>query len=80
MKPPGNPNAKLLYLLTGLLLVMVVTSASLIRANSRYERRNRALVLQNDSIIAVNIKLKQAVQPQAALPQNAAAVKSSRLP
>ena len=64
MKPPGNPNPRLLYLLTGLLLVTVISTASLIRSNSRYEHRNRELVLQNDSIIAVNIKLTQAVHQQ----------------
>lgn len=79
MKPRENLNAKLLYLLTGLLMVMVISTASLIRANTGYERRNRELVLQNDSIIAVNIKLTQAVEQQATLPKSAAAVKSSRL-
>ena len=75
MKAPGNQNAKLLYLLTGILLVTAVTTASLLRANSRYQRKNRELVLQNDSIIAVNIKLTQAVQQQATLPERPAAVK-----
>lgn len=79
MKPPGNLNAKLLYMLTGVLLIMAVTTASLIRANSRYEKKNRELVLQNDSIIAVNIKLTQAVQLQATLQKGAAAEKSSGL-
>jgi hypothetical protein len=80
MKPSGNLYAKLLYLLTAVLLVMMISMAWLLRTNSAYEKTNRALVLQNDSIIAVNIRLMQEAGQQAKRPQNAAAVKSHPLP
>jgi hypothetical protein len=45
------------FLLISLLVILLVMNAYLYRQNNNYRHQNRALILQNDSILSVNLEL-----------------------
>lgn len=52
----------ILLLVLVLAIVMLTTAGSYLYSQNRYYKKaNRELIIQNDSIISVNIKLKSAV-------------------
>jgi hypothetical protein len=53
------------FLTSALLMVtflLTVVSGCLYRQNRSYESRNRELIIQNDSILSVNIELSQFIR------------------
>lgn len=50
------------YLLTGIILTLLLISGCLYHQKKAFQQQNRELIIQNDSIIAVNIKLQNALQ------------------
>lgn len=42
----------------GIILILLVISARLYRENKVYESRNQRLIIQNDSVLSVNIELR----------------------
>ena len=44
-------------------LLLLALNFYLLYINSEYRRQNRALILQNDSILSVNLELKQGLSP-----------------
>jgi hypothetical protein len=53
----------------GLTIVAIAFSALLYHRNQLYLDTNRQLILQNDSIISVNIELQKALQHKTVLPR-----------
>ncbi|MFT3910445.1 MAG: hypothetical protein QM737_13555 [Ferruginibacter sp.] len=47
----------IVYLLSGLLVVLVFTTGYFYKQSKCYQKHNRELIIQNDSIIGVNINL-----------------------
>jgi len=58
MKPR---NIKLMLL--GAVVLLLAVNMYLLYQNSRYRHENRALILQNDSILSVNLELMNTVLP-----------------
>lgn len=50
--------------ITGLVLLFLI-NCYLLRQNNIYQVKNRALILQNDSLMAVTIELKRQIAPAA---------------
>lgn len=57
------------WLCAGLTVAATASTAVLYHRNELYLNTNRQLLLQNDSIMAVNIELQKALQHKAHLPQ-----------
>jgi predicted solute-binding protein len=53
---------RVLFLLLGLLVVVSFTSMFLYRENKSYQHQNQRLIILNDSILSVNIELKNQLQ------------------
>ena len=49
----------LLYLFIFLILVLGILSSCLYISNSSYQQENRSLIIQNDSILSININLNE---------------------
>ena len=56
-----------LYLVPMVVLVLVLCSGFLYKENREVRRINRELMVQNDSILSVNLELKNALSRKAAL-------------
>ena len=56
-----TPRAIKISLLFAVLLLLVL-NAYLLHTNNQYRQQNRTLILQNDSILSVNLELKQGQQ------------------
>ena len=48
-------------ILVCVMVLLVMVSASLFLQNKHYRQENRELIIQNDSIMSVNIELKSAL-------------------
>ncbi|HEY0354909.1 MAG TPA: hypothetical protein VGC29_01820 [Flavisolibacter sp.] len=56
------PKGSILLLILALAVVLLATAGSFLYSqNMYYKKANRELIIQNDSIISVNIKLKSAL-------------------
>lgn len=56
-----TPRTIKISLLFAVLLLLAV-NAYLLHSNNQYRQQNRTLILQNDSILSVNLELKQGRQ------------------
>lgn len=61
-KAAFKANWFLFVLLAGLTIIAIAFSGFLYHRNQIYLTNNRQLILQNDSIMSVNIELKKALQ------------------
>jgi hypothetical protein len=55
------------YMLVTLVAMLLGVSLLLLKSNDEYQAHNRQLIIQNDSIIAVNIELLQALEQKSSL-------------
>ena len=56
-----TPRTLKISLLSAVVLLLAL-NAYLLHSNNRYRQQNRTLILQNDSILSVNLELKQGHQ------------------
>lgn len=56
-----TPRTLKISLLTAVVLLLAL-NAYLLHSNNQYRQQNRTLILQNDSILSVNLELKQSYQ------------------
>ena len=68
--PPGMKgfNKNMLWVSGGIVLALTVVSGCLFQQNRVYESENRRLILQNDSIMSVNIELRKYLQEKGDAP------------
>jgi hypothetical protein len=59
LSPLSRP---ILYILFGFFLVLIGISGFLFKENRDFNKKNRDLIIANDSIMSVNIELHQALQ------------------
>lgn len=52
----------------GIILALTIISVCLLFENRSYQKQNRQLVIQNDSILSVNIELRKYLQKEATSP------------
>jgi hypothetical protein len=52
----------LLFLFIFLILVLGVMNSCLLAKNSTYRKHNRELIIENDSILSININLKEEIK------------------
>jgi CHASE3 domain sensor protein len=51
-------------LLTGIIFILVIISGFLYQQKKFYQQQNRELIIQNDSVLSVNIELQNALKQQ----------------
>lgn len=56
-----------LLLLTGIIFILVIISGFLYQQKRFYQQQNRDLIIQNDSVLSVNIELQNALEQQPSL-------------
>lgn len=66
-KSAGRLNFLFIRVFAGLAVIAIAFSGFLFHRNQLYLDSNRQLVLQNDSIISVNIELRKALQHSATM-------------
>ncbi|HEU4633489.1 MAG TPA: hypothetical protein VFS22_05870 [Flavisolibacter sp.] len=54
-------------LLTGIIFILVVLSGFLYQQKRFYQQQNRELIIQNDSVLSVNIELQNALEQKPSL-------------
>jgi hypothetical protein len=59
---------KILIISGGIILTLSMISGCLFQQNRKYEMQNRDLIIQNDSIMSVNIELKNFLKRENAPP------------
>lgn len=55
-------SAPLFIILSGITILLAFTAGHFYRETKKYQEQNRALIIQNDSIISVNIELRNAIR------------------
>jgi hypothetical protein len=55
-----------LLLLTGIIFLLVLVSGFLYQQKRFYQQQNRELIIRNDSVLSVNIELKNALEQKPA--------------
>jgi transcription termination factor Rho len=60
---------RLLLVMAGIIAVLIVVSGWLATQNRQYQSHNRKLIIQNDSIMAVNIELLQVLEGKVEMPK-----------
>jgi len=55
-------SAPILIILAGATLILSFTAGHFYNETLKYKEQNRALIIQNDSILSVNIELKNAIR------------------
>lgn len=59
-------NKNILVFAGAIILLLAVISGCLFQQNRKYAAENRRLIIQNDSIMSVNIELKQFLKKESA--------------
>jgi hypothetical protein len=60
----------MLIILSGIVITLSATTGYLYRQNKHFQSEQRELIIQNDSIISVNIKLTQALETKSGPAKN----------
>jgi hypothetical protein len=60
---------RLLLIMAGVIVVLIIVSTWLATQNRQYQSHNRKLIIQNDSIMAVNIELLHVLEGRGELPK-----------
>lgn len=61
-----HPASKVYLFFTGAIVLLAIASGFLYRQNKMYQQQNESLIIQNDSILSVNIELTKALKQRAA--------------
>jgi CHASE3 domain sensor protein len=52
----------------GLLVILLFVSGLLFHQNNVYRQENRELIIENDSVISVNIELRESLEKSSSIP------------